>query len=494
MGFVQVDPKAIQFDAPQGPQAMNGFVQVDPSKIQFDAPGLMDRLGERGRAIAKDLTGPDNPLLSAVNVVGDAAGGAGDVIGSGINAITPGFVKRGLATGAQSVADYLDKSDPTSSNALLGLSKDIPVLQKQYPRLSHLADSVANIAGIAPLVKPAAALVESALPAAPITRSMVKQASSNAYQAVEDSGTLLTPQWTDKAASVLDANKQQPFFNGKVLTKEQAEVNNALSEFLPMKGETAKMSDVQALDSTLGDKASIAYVAGDANKARILGNAQDKIRELLDPQNLKPGDITGSPGGIEALTQHAIPLWSTQAKMADIEKIITRANAMDNPSTSIKTGFRNLMLNEGKMGQYPVEVQKLIRKAATSGKADDLLGILGSRLNAIAGAAVGGVPGAVASNASSMVFRGARTALKNSQGSAVLNALVENVRPSIDKYLNYTSPPKPAAIAAPRPPAGPPMYPNLASHPTYGPALQHIMAMPPAQARAALNALKSKGP
>lgn len=268
----------------------------------------------------------------------------------------------------------------------------------------------------------------------PILRSRVRTASQNAYKAVEDSGTVLHPSVTDKSVDIIEGAKQQSAFGGKLLTSDQADINAALDEYSVARGQPMTMTDLQTLDSTLGDKAAQAYASGKSNKGRIISDVQDKIRDLIKPKNLSPEDVIGTPEGIEALTEHAIPLWSAQAKMGDILKIIERGNAMDNPSTAIKTGLRNLMLNEGKMATYSPEIQKMIRDGAKTGKTDDLLGVLGSRLNPIAQGAVGGLPGKLGAHAISSTFRAARTNLKNKQADAILGAMVEDLRPSIDKY------------------------------------------------------------
>jgi len=445
------------------------------SAIQISSNALNAELAPAGEAIRSGYNAlPQSVTQPINNTIGQAAQGVQSLYNTGINKLANADV-------GKSIGDYLMNS-PHAQNALQEVSDDAKAvgnlitmapIQKGVEIAKNAAlDAGTGIEGLAD----AHAVKYPDLPIAsnePITRDMVKQASQNAYKAVEDSGTTLAPQLTDKVLNVLDDAQQKPIA-GKVLTSENADINKALSEYRDLKGSPLTMRDYQQIDSTLGDKAAQAYVSGNTNKGRIISDAQDKIRSLIQPDNLQPGDITGGAQGLEALTQHAIPLWSTQAKMGDIEKIITRANAMDNPSTSMKTGFRNLMLNEGKMRQYPPEVQKMIAKAANSGKADDLLGILGSRLNAIAGAAIGGIPGSIISNASSMAARGLRTGLKNNQANAVLNGLVEQVRPSIEKYTKPT-----IEATSQQAIQGAPM-----------PTLKEIMAMPPAQAKAYMSQIK----
>lgn len=490
--------------------------------------GVVDRiasdLDKRGDIIKQQfdaaMSGQQNPAESGFNIVGKGiAGGIADTVGQGVSAIVPDAVKNIAGKAAQSVADFIDRHDPQTGNALMGLSTSIPALQKQYPRVSNLLDSAADLAGVAPLTEAAAngagkvlsklgdesgaSMNAASLGAAPIinkvksliqgapepiTQDAVRTAGSNAYKFVENSGTGFQPSLTDKILSILDNGKQAPIA-GKVLTSESKDINGALGEFDDLKGSPLSITDFQKIDSNLGDKAAQAYVSGNANKGRIISQAQDEIRSLVKPGNLSSADLVGPKEGIDALTQDAIPLWSTQAKMADIQKIVDRANMMDNPSTGIKTGFRNLALNPGRMAQYPADIQKMIVKAAKTGIVDDVLGVLGSRLNAIAGQAVGGPVGSAIGNVTSMAARVLRTGAKVGQAQAVSDALVDSVRPQIKKYMNGVPQLPPVA-----PPSTASLYPNLAASPLYGPALKSIMSMPPAQAKAALAALKTSRP
>lgn len=512
-----------------GINAGNGLAAMSDEDLAKAAgitlnPGIVDRIGndlnKRGDIIKQQwdaaLSGQQNPAESGFNIVGKGlAGGVADTIGEGVKAVIPDMVKNAAGSAAQSVADFIDRHDPQTSNALLGLSKAIPQAEKQYPRISNLLDSAADMVDVAPVtqavgnvagkinaalgqgsgtsVKTAlniptlggASLVGKAkdifFPPEAVTHDMVRQAGSNAYKFVENSGTGFQPAFTDKVLGIL-SNGKQGAIAGKVFTSEAKDINSALSEFDDLKGSPLTITDYQKIDSNLGDKAAQAYVSGNANKGRIISQAQDKMRDLVKPGSLNPADLVGPKEGIDALTQDAIPMWSTQAKMADIQKIVDRANMMDNPSTGIKTGFRNLALNKNRMASYPKDIQKLVVKAATTGKADDILGVLGSRLNGIAGAAIGGAPGAIVSNLTSMAARGVRTAAKVDQAQAVSNALVEGIRPQIKKYLNGVPQMPPAAPVSPAS-----LYPNLASTPLYaGLGLKGAMALPPAKARIAL--------
>lgn len=276
-------------------------------------------------------------------------------------------------------------------------------------------------------------------PKSPLTAEQVKTASRGAYKAAEESGGVLNGNFSTRAINILDSYKPKPIA-GKVLTSENAEIANALDEFKDLRGSNLTLTDYQQIDAALGDKVAQAYVSGNMNKGRVLGKAQDDIRQLLD--SVSESEVIGGKQGFDILTKEAIPTWSVQSKMNDLERIVQRANMMDNPSTGVRTGFRNLSLNQKKMASYPKEVQRLISKAAVTGKADDLLGILGSRLNPIVAGAVGGPIGMAASAATSGLFRGIRTGLKNNQADRIISKVAEPIRPIVERYNAPKTPPK----------------------------------------------------
>lgn len=417
-------------------------------------------------AVSGEWSKPSVYLQSAGNIIGGIGDVGGEALISGFRAL-PEDAQRAIKGAGNYVSDsavgdvarqyagnyqrFADRHPEAAANigAVGNIATTVPVgkavgmIGRATGDLARGAEGIANIytkkypAGKAPLDPVKVQTIPSAPLKMPLTRDTLRQSSQNAYRVMDESGSGLAPVWTDKVVDVIESSKEKPLYGGKVLTKEQKEINDALEEYSGARGMPTTMRDLQGLDSTLGDKAAQAYVSGNRNKGRIISNLQDKIRDMLKAENLSPDDLIGSREGIDALTQHAIPLWSTQAKLADIEKIIERGNVMTNPATSIKTGFTNLMVNKAKFNQYPKEVQKLIIKAANTGNADDLLMIVGSRLNPIIGGAVGGLPGAAISYGVSKTGRGIRTALKNRQANKVIEALTEPVRESVEKYHDY---------------------------------------------------------
>lgn len=476
------------------------------SSIQTKLPtenALGSIIDKRANELADNVVAYKNNNISGpelgLRFIGKAgAGTANDLIGAGINAATPDLVKQALTTGAQTTANAIDQTSfgQLAGDTLMALRDRYTNFMQNNPRLASNVESAANIASFVPTMQGAAKFANNTVdaakstaqgleglsnayatkyPNAPIQKLSqqiaprdVSNAARNAYSDVEILGGSFTAKLADDAHSIIQNSKVKPFA-GDILTKQDRAINEALADYDSLAGKSISLNDYKRLDSSLGDKAAEAFVAGKTNEGRIIANAQDRIRDLIKPGNISNEYVAGSREGLDALTKDAIPLWSAQSKLIDLQKIADRASVMDNPTTATRTGYRNLMLSK-RFATYPKDVQKLIVKAADTGIVDDLLSVVGSRLNQIAGGAIGGVPGYAASTVVSAGSRGIRNALRNRRADKVVNSLVDPVRESVEKY-NF-------------------MIPENAQSLT----MKEIMQLPPAQARAILAKMKTAKP
>lgn len=468
---------------------------------------LSDIMLKRANELADNVVSYRNDEITApelgLRFIGKAgAGTANDLIGMGISEATPEFVKQGLQTGAKAVSGQLQGTavGDTTGDILLAARDKYRQFTAENPRLASNVESAANIAAFVPtmqglsrsgntLVNTVDDVAKRAAPvlnkfenvaakspgilgdtksggvvkAAPLTDDMVRVARRNAYDDVKRLGAGFSDDFANEASFIVRKAKIQPYAGG-VLTKQDRMVNRALADYDKMKIST--LDDYRRIDSSLGDKAADAWIAGRANEGRIISGVQDKLREMIQPGNINNKYIKGSREGIDALTKDAIPIASAEFKLRDLIKIRDRAMVMDNPTTAIRTGYRNLMLSK-RFATYPKDVQKLIVKAADTGVADDLLGVVGSRLNQIAGASIGGIPGLAVSSATAAGARGIRNAMRYRKADKVVKSILEPVRPSIEKY-NYRIPENVQSLT-----------------------MQEVMQMPPAQARAVLEQMKA---
>jgi hypothetical protein len=157
---------------------------------------------------------------------------------------------------------------------------------------------------------------------------------------------------------------------------------------------------------------------------------QIKLRESI--KNATPEQFEGGRAGFDASID-ARKVWSQAAKMADIERIIQRADVMQNSASAIQTGFRNLWLNKSRLSAYTPQERALIYKASKDGIAVDLLRTVGSRLGTI-GMMVGGAGGGPIGSASGFLAgRAARYGAEVLQQRPV-NKLLRGLSEDVSKY------------------------------------------------------------
>lgn len=493
------------------------------AKAISGAGQTMDIIKNAATSIGKAESAPldtSNPIAAIGDIGGRIAAGAGNMIrvatspaeaalrtnvfqpsGAVSKSLLPLIVNK-LFQGQGIPQQQLDQiaANPQTQKALQDTASNAvtqSALLALTPRQTNLVDQInANPGGWEPpnFGQPASPAQKS-----PLSVDMLNTAAPAAYKAVDNSNTGFSPDFSTKVASIINQAKLKPIA-GKVLPSEDAEINNALGEYDALSDTPLSLNDYQRIDSTLGNKAAKAYISRDSNQARIIGAVQDKIRGLVS--NINPADVTGDPEGINTLTQHAIPMWSVKRKIEDLQAIVENANMTKNPQTAMQTGFKNL-IKSGRIDSYPPEVQSLIKEIAVTGTGEDLLSIVGSRLNPIAAGAVAGPHGAIVAQGTSYAARAFGNAMKNRRADAIIKAMLEQVRPSIEKFANPpapTAPFRPAGLL-PAPeitnytnnygqtvrlsPAGRESIGQSAASPVE-PTLKEIMGMKPEDARAAL--------
>ncbi len=512
----------------------NFLEKVSETAVGRAVGGGIDKIGKAGADV---LTGKTNPLYAALGIgaggIQTATGLATGAIGSAFQQLPDlgvtksigdtGRALRGEVSGflqdtnvGRNIGDYLMNNPKAADfmNRTGQAAKDAAIVTAFNPSLFIKGGDLATKA-TGKAIEAGKRFEQASLKApsilgdtagarfkpTSITDQMAKAAVDNAYADVRSLGGQFSTKLADDAHSFIQKAKVRPFADD-ILTKEDKLINDALSDYDTLAGKSLTLDDYRRLDSSLGDKAAAAYVSGRVNEGRIISNVQDKIRGMITQGEKSNAYFAGSKEGVDVLTKDAIPLAAAEFKLRDLQKIAERASVMDNPTTAIRTGYRNLMMSN-KFKTYPKDVQKLIVKAADTGAVDDLLGIVGNRLNFIAGMAGGNLGQAAVSGASSFVSRGIRDRIRQAKAGKVISAVMEPLRPNIEKYSN-------PVIRPPTPPE-PPFVPyGLLPAPTYqvspagvaataaqreaigrgysapNPTIQELMAMPPAQAQGIL--------
>lgn len=244
----------------------------------------------------------------------------------------------------------------------------------------------------------------------------IKQLANQAYKKADETGGVLKGWFTNRFLDDIADIKPASVAGKQVPTDPK--LAEALEYVGSLKNQRLTLQDAQNLDEYLGDAIDGFTTLGQVNKSgQKLLEVQRKLRNSIE--NADDTLIEGGKQGFESLKE-ARKLWSAQLKMRDIERIIQKAENTQNPATSIKTGFNNLLLNAKKSKGYTKEELALIEKAAKGGPVQDILGTFGSRLWTIAGGASGGPLGAVGAQVGSMASRGMATsaALKKAEDAA----------------------------------------------------------------------------
>jgi hypothetical protein len=255
-----------------------------------------------------------------------------------------------------------------------------------------------------------------------LTAQDMRTVAGQAYKLAEAQGGLLTPDFTNKFLDEIQNIKPQTAA-GKIIGGDDP-VTQLVDKFSGIKDKTLTLDEAQELDELLGDKIDGLTENGRLTKqGQKVYQIQTTLRNMIS--DAQPGDIVGSSAGFDAL-QTGRTLWAAQARMRDIEKIITRAELTDNPASAVKTGFKNLLTNDARMRGFSADERALIQRAAQTGDMTDVLRTFGSRLNPIASMAVSNPIKTAATYVSSTALRNAASRTQLSRANAVNQAVAQN--------------------------------------------------------------------
>jgi hypothetical protein len=423
MPFVPVDINTIKLDAPQ---PVTGFVPVDINTIKLDEVAPPEPMSKTEEYVTR-------PLGQAARMT---VGGIGSVLD------TPRIVTDALSYGGYKAADLIgaDKAkeffrqqnvEPTFSqkfqgafdSATDGAYKPANTLEKGVDVVGQVLTGVMAGKGAE---KTASAIGDMVKTKQPIpSADDIKALANQAYKKADEVGGTLNKEVSNRFIAKIDEIQPQSAL-GKQLggDSESSKVINKLKT--AMQDRPITLQEANELDQWLGDSIDGFTTLGKVNnEGRKIMQVQDRFRKLVTSAGAN--EVTGGKAGFDALKEGR-DLWSKQAKMRDIEKIIYRAEQMDNPATGIKTGFRTLFSNPSRMRGYSTEEKKLIEQAAKSGFVADSLRTAGSRLIPIIAASTGGGIGeTLAAQGATVASRGAATAVQMRKASKVAEEIAKGI-------------------------------------------------------------------
>lgn len=257
-----------------------------------------------------------------------------------------------------------------------------------------------------------------------LNSEQVKSLASQAYNNATQSGGVLTSQFTNKFVDEL--NSVLPQTQAGKLVAGESKLSEIVNRMKGLRNRNITLQEAQEIDEFLGDTIDNFVDAGRLTKEGVrLKSIQDTFRNMVD--SATPDMVIGGKAGFDALKDGRF-FWSQSAKMRDIEKIITRAEMMENPATGLKTGFRTLYNNPNRIKSFTPDERELIRKAADTGVTTEILRTLGSRLMPIGTAvSTASLPASIAAQGMSMAARGGAAKLQANRAFDVSNQIANKV-------------------------------------------------------------------
>ena len=233
-----------------------------------------------------------------------------------------------------------------------------------------------------------------------------EQISMTAQELREKAGDLYKQ--AELAGGNLKADATDRFVNDVMAIRPKDEVARMLGAkdfiaenadaFEAMRGQPMTLERATAIDQRLTDLLDNETILGKPTQnGRQILLAQRKLRDIIDSAN--PSDVEGGTQGFYKLKE-ARSAWAKAAKLRDIEAIINKAQYMDQPASSMRSGLNTLLSNPNRLRGYTPEEVNAIKKAAKTGLTEGLFRTFGSGLtpigSSIAGTTAGGpIGGAV---------------------------------------------------------------------------------------------------
>lgn len=259
----------------------------------------------------------------------------------------------------------------------------------------------------------------------------IRKQASNLYKEAAQKGGTLKPEFTDKFVDAVEALKPQTKLGKMVGGK--SEFSKVVDRFSKIRGNSISLDEAQELDELLGDAIDEFTEMGKLTKQGVkLRDIQSTFRNMIEDAD--PSLVDGGKEGFNAL-KDARKLWSTSRRLADVEKIIQRAELMDNPATGIKSGFRTLLNNPNRLKGFTKEEQAAIKNAAETGELTDLLRTGGSKLLSLMATAKGGPAAGAITYAGSALSKNAATNVQMKKATDLADLIARQGKPAVKTPL-----------------------------------------------------------
>lgn len=389
-----------------------------PAAVQPQEPGFLERTGEKlqergvqmGDILQATFRGEQTLPEGFLQGLGTQIGAVGDIVGEGIiSGITalPEQVKEPVISGFK---DFLNTDIGRGGlNALSAGAESWEKFKAENPRAARNLEAGFNVgASFIPLkgTEKGVKIAQKAATRTPVvTSDAIKALASDAYKRADELGGVLKPEVTNKFIAEVEGLTPQTEI-GRLIGGDNP-LTTTVKKLQLLRDKPISLAASQEVDEALGDAIDGFVEMGRLTKdGKKLLDVQNKFRNAIE--RAPASAISGGKEGFEALKEGR-KLWAASRKLSDVERILTRAELIDNPATAIKTGFRTIVSNPSRLRGFTKKEVSLMKKAAKTGIFPDILRMtLGSRLIPIFTTASGGGLGATAlATASSISARGA---------------------------------------------------------------------------------------
>lgn len=433
------DGRILEVDAPDAESAAlaaKKFLGTQKNKSRNVGEQALRQVGLAGRSVYQGAVAIPNMLANAAIAVPNLFGANLPYVSSEEQSKILGFPQPRTPT-ERVVGDI---GEAVVGTGLVGsgakaLSKAIPAVA---PLASNLLQQAASATGAAtgagtarelgaPVpVQIGAGLLGGGLGASltkgkpSITKSEdVRAAASAEYKRAADLGGELKPTFTNKF--IAETKKVLPQTEAGKIVAGENEATKLVERIGNLQGKKLSLDEYQEIDETLGDIVDGFVKDGKLTKeGKKIYDIQSSLRNMLSSVDAR--DVGGGTSGFDALKK-ARELWKQQAKIRDIEKILLRAESMQQPATGIRTGMRMLLNNPNRLRGFSKDEIAAIREASKSGIAQDVLATFGSRLLEIITATSGNIPATLGARASSMASRGIAEKMKAQEAQQIINQI-----------------------------------------------------------------------
>ena len=280
-------------------------------------------------------------LRGGVNAIPAATAKIGNFVGRGSSVASRALRGAAVSAPAGAVYGYGASTSDLGSDEALGDAASGAGMAAGF-------GAAFPIAGAA--IKGGAKEIRSLMKANPQASNQLRQAANPFYKKFTESGGVYSNKLTNEIADLAENLKSQGIA-GSTKAADDA-LNTSLDFYSSLKGKSLKPEDIQKLDQSFADDVARFNKAGEYNFGRILNNLKYEFRDrAFNPEKVSNYVKSGNPQAVQDLIE-GNRLWAQSYKAKDIEKILQKAQGVENPQTSIRTGLKNLLANDKKMATY----------------------------------------------------------------------------------------------------------------------------------------------